>query len=400
MISDKLMKHKYNVYAIIFWILIVLSLNGAISFVYTVFKGNYPETMWALLSVNFLFFSGMTQSGVIFSVMMRVVRTRWDCPFAKTGEMITLSTAPICLILFVILYTGGAGHIYSRVSEPPSIFWRNILTMGIFYALSYYYYYTCNFKENNITTTDNIEKRVNIPAFAVIVFYVIHNTIIAWDLGMRIIPHWESTIFPPYFWVGSIFAGMAFIFIVRGILMTGSGQLISNRNCDSNKNNAPQPEECNYRSRDLSHIEMNTGWIRCLDHMGKLLLGFTLLWTYMFWSQYIVIWYGDIPRFTGPLLRQMSGRYSGTFLLMLIITLILPFICLIQKRIRLSAIALLTVSLLICIGIWLNRYLMIIPVYSDKGTSIILTWTGISLTTAVTSITILSLVIFMRSRMQ
>lgn len=398
-----MMNHKYNINVIIFRILIVLSLNGAISFVYATFKGNSPETMWALLSVNFLFFSGITQSGVIFSAMMRVVRARWDCPFAKTGEMITLSTAPICLTLFAILYAGGTGHIYSRVSEPPSIFWRNILTMGIFYALSYYYYYTCNFKENNITTTDNIGKKVNILAFAVIVFYVIHNTIIAWDLGMRIIPHWESTIFPPYFWVGSIFAGTAFIFIVRGISMAGSVQYkISkgdNTAGDVYDEPARPPEECNYRSMDLSHPEMNTGWIKCLDHMGKLLLGLTLLWTYMFWSQYIVIWYGDIPRLTGPLLRQMSGNYMETFLLMLIITLIIPFICLIQKRIRRSAIALLTVSFLICIGIWLNRYLMIIPVYSDEGTPIILTWTGISLTAAVSSVTILSLVIFMKPRM-
>src|SRR3990172_4328913 len=294
------MNHKYNINVVTFWILIVLLLNGIISFAYTALRGNSPQTLWPLLSVNYLFISGMTQSGIIFSAVMRVVRSRWDCPFAKTGEIITQSTAPLCLIL-----------------------------------------------------------------------YVIHNTITAWDLGMTIIPDWESTIFPPYVWVGSIFAGTAFIFIVRGIRMAGSGQLKGITDCDINKDKA------------------NTGWIICLDHMGKLILGFTLLWIYMFWSQYIVIWYGDIPRLTGPLQRQMSGNYREMFLLMIIITFIIPFISVIQKRIRTSAIALLIVSILICIGIWINRYLMILPLYSNDGIQIILSYTVISLILAILSASIL-----------
>lgn len=355
---------------------IVLSLNGIISFTYAAFKGDSPETLWALFSVNFLFISSITQSGVIFSAIMRVVRARWDCPFAKTGEMITLSTAPLCLIMFVILYAGGRFHIYSKVAEPPSIFWRNILTMGIFYGVSYYYYYSCALKENNATTKGNMEKRLNILTFAVIFFYVIHNTIIAWDLGITIIPEWESTIFPPYYWTGGIFAGTALIFIVHIISMA--------------RRHSKPPEEHNYRSHHLLHHEINAGWIKCSDHMGKLLIGFTLLWIYMFWSQYIVIWYGDIPRLTGPLQRQMSGTYLGTFILMLIITFIIPFILLIQKRIRTSGIALLIVSLLICTGIWLNRFLMILPVYSDDGTRLLLSWTGVSLMVALPSAAMLS----------
>jgi len=365
------MNHKYNINVVTFWILIVLLLNGIISFAYTALRGNSPQTLWPLLSVNYLFISGMTQSGIIFSAVMRVVRSRWDCPFAKTGEIITLSTAPLCLILFVILYAGGAGHIYSKVSAPPAIFWRNILTMLIFYAISYFYYHSCALKESTVTDSGKTDKRLNILAFAVIFLYVIHNTITAWDLGMTIIPDWESTIFPPYVWVGSIFAGTAFIFIVRGIRMAGSGQLKGITDCDINKDKA------------------NTGWIICLDHMGKLILGFTLLWIYMFWSQYIVIWYGDIPRLTGPLQRQMSGNYREMFLLMIIITFIIPFISLIQKRIRTSAIALLIVSILICIGIWINRYLMILPLYSNDGIQIILSYTVISLILAILSASIL-----------
>lgn len=362
---------KYDINVIILWILILLSLNGIISFAYSALKGNSPQTLWPLLSVNYLFISGMTQSGIIFSAVMRVVRSRWDCPFAKTGEIITLSTAPLCLILFVILYAGGTGHIYSKVSAPPSIFWRNILTMLIFYAISYFYYHSCALRESTVTDSGKTDKRLNILAFAVIFLYVIHNTITAWDLGMTIIPDWESTIFPPWFWVGSIFAGTAFIFIVRGIRMAGSGQLKGITDCDINKDKA------------------DTGWIICLDHMGKLILGFSLLWIYMFWSQYIVIWYGDIPRLTGPLQRQMSGNYRGMFLLMIIITFIIPFISLIQRRIRTSAIALLTVSTLICIGIWINRYLMILPLYSNDGIHIILSYTVISLILAILSASVL-----------
>ena len=133
-----------------------------------------------------------------------------------------------------------------------------------------------------------------------------------------------------------------------------------------------------------------------LDSMGKVLIGFVLLWTYMFWSQYVVLWYGNLPDRARPVFRQMEGNYSPAFTIMLTAILVVPFFALIFRRIKLSVNGLAAIAFIICIGVWVNKYLTILPVFSEGGTPVIATWPGISLIFGWLAAAILSLVIFFR----
>src|SRR3989304_2824130 len=119
-----------------------------------------------------------------------------------------------------------------------------------------------------------------------------------------------------------------------------------------------------------------------LDSMGKLLMGFTLTWIYMFWSQHIVIWYGDLPAITAPHFKLMVGRFQPVFIVMLLAIFIVPFLALLQRKIKLRPASLYAVAVIICIGLWINRYLMVIPVFSDGNGTVFFSWTGISLVAA------------------
>lgn len=365
----------------LFWLLIILFLNGIISFANGIKTAQETTRLWALFSVNFVFFLSISQTGIVFSAIMRVVKSEWGRYFSRLGEVLTLSSMPIGVVTFFILYLYGADHLFYLGSRhlsfrddsaagliswagKGSFLWRHIITMVIFYTASYIYFRTGRIEEKESRVSYGIKKRSNILASMVVISFVIVNTNIAWDFGMVIVPHWESALFPPYFWVGSLYAGAAFLLIAAVIFLGLRVEKGINK--------------------------------EYLSSMGKLLIGYAMLWIYMFWSQYIVIWYEDLPDLTEPLFKQMIGDYRSAFMLMIVSAFVLPFMALIQRGIKYSARAMFIVASIVCIGIWINRYLMILPVFSDGSIPIVLTWTGVSLILAGLAAMPLSIVLFLR----
>ena len=269
------------------WVLLALLVNGIAVFAYNIAVAEDTTKFWALLATTYIYYLGLTQTGIVFSAIMRIAKSEWGRHFSRLGEALTLSFIPAAFGLFLIIYFGGTEHLFywARHSSPGShgevhvrhispwlgtglFFWRTIVSMSLFYIMSWVYFRWCRLEER---CDCDMERRLNLTAGFVMFFYVVTNTNTAWDFGMMIIQHWESTIFPAYFWVGNVFAGTAFVFLMAVYFIPRA------------------PGE-----------EMNKDH---LDSMGKLLIGFSILWIYMFWSQHIVIWYSDLPNLTGPLLK-------------------------------------------------------------------------------------------------
>jgi len=359
-----------------FWVPIVILLNGIISFVYSVKATQEPATLWAMLAVNFVFYLGITQTGIVFSAMMRLSRSEWGRYFSRLGEILTLSFMPVAAIIFFIIYLFGTDHLFYWANPGQShghispwvgrslFFWKNIIANALFYIASYLYFSCGSREEKEPHPSGDLTKRRNILAGVVCFFYIIANTFIAWDFGMMIIPHWESSIFPPYYWCGNMLGGTAFLFVASVAFISG-----------------PRKEPVG-RER--------------LNSMGKVFIGFVLLWVYMFWSQHIVLWYSNLPHLFEPVFRQMKGNYTPAFVLMMLLIFILPFCALLFRRVKFSARAMAAVSISICAGLWINRYLMIIPVFTDMGVPVFTSWTNISLILGGLSAVLLSVAVFFR----
>jgi hypothetical protein len=363
-----------------FWVLIVVFLNGVVSYAYSVSVADDTTNLWAMLAVNYVFLAGVTQVGVAFSAIMRLTKSKWGMHFARLGEILTLSFMPAAVVMFLIIYLGGldhifywapgfhsAGHTVEHISPWLSkgrFFWMNVVSMILFYAVSYLYFRAGRVLESGRELSYDGRKRAKVLASFVLIFYVILNTNIAWDFGMTIIPHWESSIFAPFFWCGNLLLGTAFIFML-------STRFI------------PRPPGAG----------MNKGH---LDSMGKMITGLVLLWIYLWWSQYMVLWYVNLPHRMAPLLKQMRGDFAVTFAVMILTIFILPLAALVFKRTKLSSSALFVVAALVCIGVWISRYLMILPVLSDGSEAVIATWPGISLIFGGVAAALLSLILFFR----
>ncbi len=365
-------------------VLLIVLANGIFTFAYMVSTNGGSQTLWGLFAVNYLLFLGLTQTGIIFSTIMRVAKSSWATYFNRLGEVLTLSFIPVAVIGFLILFFGGAehlfywmphsgaehlshhegGHVLSPWLNKDFFLWRYVATMVPFYFLSFLYFRGSRAEQTHGEIPRCLTVKMSFLGGFIMFFYVWGNTNLAWDFAMMNIPHWESTIFPGYYWVGNLLAGPAFLFILARVFI---------------------------RRRPGEELSLDY-----IEPMGKLLMGFTLTWIYMYWSQHIVMWYPELTHKYGTLYDRMSGHYLLIFVAMMLALFILPFFMLVFRRIKLTVFGLTTVAVILCLGLWLNRFLLIIPTYSDGSVPTFGTYVNFSLALGFLAATLLSVMCFFK----
>jgi Ni/Fe-hydrogenase subunit HybB-like protein len=156
---------------------------------------------------------------------------------------------------------------------------------------------------------------------------------------------WTSTLFGGFYFIGNLYLGLAVVIILS---------------------------ICANRSRELSP--------RLVHNLGKLLFSFSLLWTYLFWSQYLVIWYGNLPReIDFVLLRTSQHPWNALAIVILVMNFLIPFIVLMPRSSKENRKVLLAVAIIVVVGMWLERFLLVMPSLTS-GTQIPLGWAEILMT--------------------
>ena len=304
-----------------------------------------PDTK--LLIVSFLFLMGLSQAGIVFCAITRLTRAQWSKPYYRLAELSTLAFAPFAIVGFLLIYIYAQDELFYWLNPSPEehlspwlnihfLLIRNLLGLGLFYGLSIYYVLKGlrpDLVEGDETEADHraVEDELYLLSPLVLGAYIICNTFIAWDFGMMLIPHWHSTIFPILYWFGNMFAGTAALIIFPVLLGRKEGSYFG-------------PDQ-----------------VRML---GMLVTGFTLMWLYFFWAQFFVMWFGNLPRETDALFRQMYGHYGPYFWTMMAGCFFIPFGAFLFAFVKRSILAMSAIAVGINVGIWLYKYLMVVPVFS------------------------------------
>ena len=331
----------------VLWVFIGLFLVGIASLIAGVSSGAQLDI--GLLTASFLFLMGISQTGVVFCAMTRLVKAQWSKPYYRLAELSTVAFLPFAVVGFLLIYAYGRDDLFYWLPASPEhhlspwldsgwLLIRNLLGLAFFYGLAVYYAF--NGLQPDLAGADGegvdhraVEARLYLLSPLVLLSYVVCNTLFAWDFGMMLIEHWHTTVFPILFWFGNIFAGTAAL-IIFPALLGGDKSPASPFGIDQ------------------------------VRSLGMVVTAFTLMWLYFFWAQFFVMWFGNLPHETEPLWRQMYGHYSPYFWTMMAGCFFIPFVTLIFAFVKRSTWAMCLLAIGINLGIWLYKYLTVVPVFS------------------------------------
>ncbi len=246
-----------------------------------------------------------------------------------------------------MLYSGRE-HIFPWVLRPipgkeawlnaPFLFARNgfglLLLMVLALVMVYYSLKSDRlFREDRGTgkEQDNGWRRQRILSPILGIVYGFAASLMGFDLVMSLDPGWYSTLFGGYFFIGTFYTGVAAVYLLA-LLLSGREEL-----------------------RDSLKPTL-------FHDLGKLLLAFCIFTGYLFYSQFLVIWYGNVPEETRYIiLRVKLTPWEPLAWVILFMIFFAPFVTLLSRRVKLKKTAMIILSLLVMAGMWMERFILVIP---------------------------------------
>ena len=308
---------------------------------------------WAFYLINFVFFIGISHAGTLISAILRITHAGWRTPITRAAEAVTvfaLAAGPTNILFdlgrSIRFYWVG---VHAQFKSP--LLWDFTCIMTYFVTSVLFLYvlmipdiaflrdrfprrkWLYELLSLGWTGTEKQERLFGkVTAFlcvAVIPIAVSVHTVVSWVFGMQTQPMWHSTIFAPYFVAGAIYSGIAAIILVAALLR---------------------------RVYRLEHYLQPIHF----NNLGLLLLTLSLLWFYFTLAEYLTTFYGGGTEELAIFWSKVSGRYSPLFWLMVLFCFVIPFPILAFKKTR-TILGTSIASVFVLIGMWFERFLIIIP---------------------------------------
>lgn len=317
---------------------------------------HWTKRLFANLWINNMYFTGLAIIGVFFVAIQYVAQAGWSAGFKRIpiafGNWLPFSFVLILGVFLLAnhdLFHWTHHSLYDESSaDYDSIIagkaWylnmtfylgRMVVYLGVWY-LFFHFIKKRMYAEDIDGGTDHWRKNLMISA-GFLVFFGYSSSMAAWDWIMSIDPHWFSTMFGWYVFASWWVSGLALItFIV--VLLKDKGY--------------------------LSIVNENH-----LHDLGKLVFGFSIFWTYIWFSQFLLIYYANIPEETIYFVERLaSDQYSPFFFINLLVNFCLPFLLLMTRQAKRHTRILKVVCPIVLVGHWIDFYLMITPgTLKDNG---------------------------------
>lgn len=351
------------------WWLLMIScglvlLAGLGALIYMIIEGHTVTGMrdyvpWGLFIINFIYLLGFSYAGALLTALIHLSKISWLDPIKRMLELMTMFTI-ILGPLYIFLCVGRLDRIhhlfiYSKLQSPMAWDKLAIITFMLFFVVYIYISHIKDFailrdsKEVKVASwkrnlyrffaigyketpeqKKTLDSAQNIMAAILIPTSIVAYSLLAWLFGMNLRPGWHSTIFAPYFIVTAVYSSLALVIVVMWV----------------------------YRKTfKLEHLIKE----RLFNRLGFALLIMTLIYGYFTFSEFITEWY-NLNKGTEKWMMKFFdfGEFGAMNLLMIFLTMFLPIIILVIPKFR-SINSISVLSLLIVFGLWLKRYLLIVP---------------------------------------
>jgi hypothetical protein len=350
------------------WAMVFL---GVFVFSYGLIAGDAGHT-WGAFYVNAVYFQGLALGGVMTTVIMQIVRASWGAPVRRLAEA-NVAYLPVAFLVFLTTYFGREYIFYwGRAPMPGREWW---MTPGFVYArfaVLFFVLYLLMARFVGMSLRGDIglakdrggnpavwsrlihrfllkgwkgaereviplQRKMSVNAPVVAFFYVVTTSLFAFEMIMGQNPVWFSNLFGAFIFVSQVYiawAGLALMTKFFSKQRSGFGDLITEQQF----------------------------W-----DLGKLTFGFCMLWGYMFWSQFLTQWYGNLPEETQWLiLRTREYPWKGLAWIVFPMCFIIPFITLLSRDVKKNPTTFGIVCMILMTGVWLDRYLIIMPEISPN----------------------------------
>ncbi len=295
--------------------------------------------IWANVLLNNQMFLGIALGGAFFLAVHRIAWSGWHTALQRIPEALT-SFLPVAFLLMLFVFFGmddlyhwSHKDLHDPVLEAKSA-WLNrpFFFIRMVFYFSGWILLTRGMRKNTNALMDSedikFHNRRKVLAALFLVFFGITVSTSSWDWIMSIDAHWYSTIFGWYVFIGMFVSSLAFMILLIWFLK---------------------------RSGNLAFIRV--------DHMhdlGKMLFAFSIFWTYLWFSQYLLIWYGHLPEETTYFIQRQE-HFEFLFFLNLGLNFVVPFFGLMKLNLKKKLNWLAAVAGVVLIGHWIDYFQMIMP---------------------------------------
>jgi hypothetical protein len=294
----------------------------------------FAETFWQAYLVNFIFWIGMAQGAVILAATLDITGARWRDAYRPIARSFA-GFLPLSVVLFALLLL-GRNHIFPWIEEsiPEKAAYLNVPFLSLRGLAGLAVLAWLSFKSlGRDSDDDNVDGAAEHSAspwsVALVITFAVVYSYLAFDLIMSLQPHWHSTLLGAHYAVGCFYLGIA------GLV------LVSSRKVEIE-----------------SEIRGN---------LTRLMFGISPFWISLLWSQYIVIWYGDMPEETQFVyLRFYQMPWTAVTLVAIALAFVLPFLILMPRRAKLNGMLQLIVSLCVIFGLFVEKYMFIVPSFNSE----------------------------------
>lgn len=300
---------------------------------------------WAGVYVAAIFFMLISLGALAFYAIQNAAQAGWSPVLFRVMEGISAYLIPGAIIVFILLALGVFQFHHLFVWMDPKVVAEDHLIQGksgylngtffLIRAALYmggWIFYRQYSRRNSLLqdeATDNSFYKKNFKAAAgFLVFFIVTESMMSWDWIMSVDPHWYSTLFGWYVFASFVVSAVTVIAMVT-LYLKSRGYL----------------EYVN-----TSHIH----------DLAKFMFGFSVFWTYLWFSQFMLIWYADIPEEVTYFVTRIED-YNLLFFGMVVMNFVLPILILINTDFkRLTWIVVMAGIIILC-GHYIDFYNMIMP---------------------------------------
>lgn len=323
--------------------------------------GTNNQVLWGWDIVNFVFWIGIGHAGTLISAILLLSGQKWRRSVSRISEAMTIF-AVLCAGIYPVFHMGRVwmSWFFAPVPEANAM-WQNFLSplmwdafaVGSYFTLSFLFLYASMIPDLGMLRDragqgrrarfygllalgwrgDHAQwasyRRMTLLLAGILAPLVISvHSVVSYDFAATVIPGWHSTLFPPYFVVGAILGGLAMVLLVV------------------------IPLRAMFDIRDLITA-------RHLESLSKLLLAMSMAIGFSYLLEIGMAFYSGVEAEIAVMNQRMFGDTAPAFWAMVFCNVLAP-LCLWFRRVRRNIALLIAVSLCVTLGMWLERYVIII----------------------------------------